>query len=400
LATTNIRLVAGFSIGGVRKDFEIPQRSLETATWQAGEQAQYNLRFDVGKYPYNETGTTKVEFSYPGDSVRTFSAPQDGYYRLEAWGARGGIYSSKTCTNHGGYCAGTIYLKTGQEIHVYVGQRGYDANELALKNPRAIGPAAFNGGGAGGLAPADMNGGRGTSGGGATDFRLKKGATWDEAEALNSRILVAAGGGGVTTWSNPIATSLTGSYGGGLIGGQGRNYTKAVWTFPGDQTGSLNNTTEGNGGRFGAGGTAQHAEDHKDGSGSGGGGGGWYGGDGNKTRYGDVGTGSGGSSFISGMTGCVAIDPTNTENPRRAQDPSLRTEPKTMLNYSDAQFGLSPTWADNDEIIFTNPSMVDGAGYEWNTGTRGSQTNMPNPAGGANITGNTGNGYARITRLN
>jgi hypothetical protein len=69
------------------------------------------------------------------------------------------------------------------------------------------------------------------------------------------------------------------------------------------------------------------------------------------------------------MTGCVAINPTSTAN-LRAQDGSTRTEPKTMLNYSDAQFGASPTWQDGQEIIFTNCSMIDGEGREWNTGAR------------------------------
>jgi hypothetical protein len=43
--------------------------------------------------------------------------------------------------------------------------------------------------------------------------------------------------------------------------------------------------------------------------------------------------------------------------------------------------------------------MVDGEGYEWNTGTKGSSVvGMPDPAGG-NMTGRTGSGYARILQV-
>ncbi|MDR2388775.1 MAG: hypothetical protein LBD89_03185 [Tannerellaceae bacterium] len=110
------------------------------------------------------------------------------------------------------------------------------------------------------------------------------------------------------------------------------------------------------------------------GGGSGGGGGGYYGGDGNATRSDDAASGSGGSSFISGMTGCVAIDPTSnvSGNPRTHTG-------EVSLRYSNSVFGASPTWNNNEEILFTNPSMIDGQGYEWNTGTgsRGNQTLMP-----------------------
>jgi hypothetical protein len=109
--------------------------------------------------------------------------------------------------------------------------------------------------------------------------------------------------------------------------------------------------------------------------------------------YGNQGAGGGGSSFLSGMPGCVAINPAATNAPR-TQDTQGDT---SALNYNDAVFGNSLTWNDGDEIIFDNPSMVDGQGYEWNTGAKGSAVvNMPNRSGGT-MTGNTGPGYARIT---
>ena len=69
-------------------------------------------------------------------------------------------------------------------------------------------------------------------------------------------------------------------------------------------------------------------------------------------------SGGGGSSFISGMTGCVAIDPTSISE-SRAQDSATGTE-KTSLNYNTSLFGASPTWQNGAEIIFTNTSMTAG----------------------------------------
>jgi hypothetical protein len=129
------------------------------------------------------------------------------------------------------------------------------------------------------------------------------------------------------------------------------------------------------------------------------GGGGYYGGSGGARTSGAQGAsgGGGGSSFISGMTNCVAIDPSDiTNNPRTQDTASSNT---TALNYNQSLFGASPTWNDGDEIILTNCSMIDGTGYQWNTGQKGSAVeSMPDPNGGT-MTGKTGNGYARITFL-
>jgi hypothetical protein len=212
--------------------------------------------------------------------------------------------------------------------------------------------------------------------------------------------MVAAGGGGGGSDRNLGATKgANGGYGGGLTGGEGIRVGAVVSSNAGGGTQTFGGAyakpflSQNSDGTFGKGG---HLTFH-----AGGGGGGYYGGGSGtiKDMRGGVTGGGGGSSFISGMTGCVAIDPEDITTDPRAQDPSLRTEPKTMLNYNNNAFGLSPTWADGQEIIFTNPSMVDGAGYEWNTGTRSATPGaMPNYSGGT-MTGNTQSGYARITKL-
>jgi hypothetical protein len=96
------------------------------------------------------------------------------------------------------------------------------------------------------------------------------------------------------------------------------------------------------------------------------------------------------------MTGCVAINPASIAEPRE-QDAIGNA---AALSYSNSIFNTSPTWNEVAKIIFTNYSMIDGQGYEWNTGAKaGTASAMPHPAGGALATGNTGNGYARITFL-
>lgn len=43
--------------------------------------------------------------------------------------------------------------------------------------------------------------------------------------------------------------------------------------------------------------------------------------------------------------------------------------------------------------------MIDGAGYPWTTKKESSSIGMPSPISSSIITGNTGNGYAKITYL-
>ena len=43
--------------------------------------------------------------------------------------------------------------------------------------------------------------------------------------------------------------------------------------------------------------------------------------------------------------------------------------------------------------------MIDGRGYSWTTTVSSSSTGMPNYSGSGTMTGNLGNGYARITYL-
>lgn len=211
------------------------------------------------------------DYTYTG-SVQTFTAPVDGWYRVQLWGAKGGnddtdhIWGDGNdgIGGNGAYVTGEIHLTAGARLYVYVGQPGAD-------NTTGTG-AGWNGGGNPGSS------GWSGSGGGATDIRTVSG-NWDQN--LNYRIAVAAGGGGAGVRSH------NGGYGGALIGGNGDGFRER------DGRGMGGTQTEaGKKGGFGYGGTAS-----PDG---GGGGGGWYGG-----GAGDNDTGAGGgSSYISGYPGC------------------------------------------------------------------------------------------------
>ena len=97
-------------------------------------------------------------------------------------------------------------------------------------------------------------------------------------------------------------------------------------------------------------------------------------------------TGAGGSSYISGHTGCVGVTSLSDTTPKSG----------CTTGTTNNACSLSPTG-----LSFTDTVMIDGAGYSW-TNVKGSLQQMPNPAGGyyASGVGHTGNGYARITRLN
>ena len=215
------------------------------------------------------------DYSYTG-AAQTFTAPQDGTYRLEVWGASGGTlsYTKMLSPGNGGYATGKYYLTQGQSIYIYVGGAG---------NGKTGG---WNGGGAG---TGDGNG-TGTGGGGATDIRTGTPGSLTGSSATDSRIIVAGGGGGGMGSNNSNAGNAQGNpgHGGGLEG---------------VTAGGLNSTS-GNPGTqsvAGTGGSAGQGGKNTTNNWAGGGGGGWWGGGyGSITGWGGGG-GGGGSAFIGGV---------------------------------------------------------------------------------------------------
>lgn len=218
-------------------------------------------------------------FGFTGGK-QEWNVPYNGKYKLECWGAAGGVgYNNGNPYGLGGYACGETILNAGEKLYVYVGEDGINMNTTP----------AFNGGGAS-FASSGHNGGRG---GGASDIRRP----YDD---LNHRIIVAGGGGGAQSTCGGVGT--TAGHGGGLTGITSINQTgtgyRGSYASGGTQTsggGAYNNSGQPViYGQFGIGANSQTC--------GAGGGGGWYGGGSTYTAG-----GGGGSSYIGTLENAVTI---------------------------------------------------------------------------------------------
>ena len=216
------------------------------------------------------TPTNTVDFDYTG-TEQVFTAPSDGKYKIELWGAQGGSDYSGVKASLGGYVSGNILLKAQEKLYVYVGESPrYGSMSCYESNPNT----AFN----------SSHFGTCAVGGGATDVRTAIGSDWDDFNSLKSRIMVAGGGGGGIYIGNGGAS-------GGLIGYPGIGFNSTV-------SYSIGTGGTQNGSSFGKSLRATTM-----------GGGGYYAG-----NSGSGANAGGGSSFISGHDGCDAIKEESTEN--------------------------------------------------------------------------------------
>ncbi|MCG5644531.1 glycine-rich protein, partial [Flavobacteriaceae bacterium LSUCC0859] len=262
----------------------------------------------------NVFGQTVYDFPYTG----TYSTVtlQPGNYKLEVWGAEGGINTTNgsSVSGKGGYSKGTLNLNASTIAYIFVGGKGIDSNTSADQNDD-LRAGGFNGGGSG------IDGGAG--GGGASDIRLLANTVYD-------RVIVAGGAGGVGYNSG----QYPGGYGGGESGGGVTSYS------------SLAGATQTTGHALGQGQDHQSPVNKND---SGGGGGGFYGGFGGGPHNTP---GTGGSGYV-----------------------------YTLTSEKPGGYNLG------SQYYLTNTSLIAG------------NASMPNPDGGANTIGRSGNGYARITQL-
>lgn len=154
-------------------------------------------------------GTT-FDFPYKGE-VQEVTLPK-GTYKLECWGAQGGVnYIPVVPNNKGGYSYGTLVLDTETTLYVFVGGQGKES-----------GNGGWNGGGyCEGYTEYESSDAYGytwkASGGGATDIctvssdmAYVNGQTNRNITSLLSRIIVAGGGGG-TTYGEYYPTWVPGS---------------------------------------------------------------------------------------------------------------------------------------------------------------------------------------------
>jgi prepilin-type N-terminal cleavage/methylation domain-containing protein len=334
----------GLSLSGTKPDEAFVQMANFEVSKACLQYGKYILNYSDGTVSEPKKGECNpsdfieaFEYAYEfTGNYQEFIAPVKGDYRIQLWGASGGkaICNGSVCgtPGNGGYASGVITLSKNDKLYFYVGEKGRDAVE------RENQPASFNGGGS---STWDNNDNEAAgAGGGATDVRLEIGN-------LYSRIMVAGGGGGVA-WSR-----IAGA--GGGINGQTNN-----------NGGSLG-ATQTTGYVFGIG---KNGEGTGAGDGVAGGGGGYWGGVSYNNGNGEA--GSGGSGYISGHTGCVAITSPSDSTPKSGCTDGT-TDNECSIHYSNKLF---------KETVLT-------AGNE----------SMPTHDGSSTMTGNTGNGYAIITFL-
>ncbi len=237
----------------------------------------------------NEGDST--DFDYTGN-IQEFTAPSDGYYLLEVWGAQGGdAYNSTGGTRiggYGGYSKGTVYLNEGETLYVAVGGAGIDGISTSTQT------GGYNGGGSGLY--------HGGSGGGATHIATASGLLSTLSGNQDSILIVAGGGGGAAVTNSGNCSD--GGNGGGISGND--STTNACSDTNSSQNGYGTGGTQTEGGTQSANGSSNHgsgsvgefgngATSTLDDSsfGAGGGGGGLYGG-GSSTLAGA----GGGSGYI------------------------------------------------------------------------------------------------------
>ncbi len=312
------------------------------------------------------------------NSDQIFVVPKTGKYRIELWGARGGKSSTYEDTEEyienlrnqsygkGAYVSGDIFLNAGENIYVQVGGRGEDAKLIkdddrltGFGYPSVGGKGGYNGGGTGYDDPENTAGG---GGGGATDVRLI-GGSWNDFESLKSRIMVAAGAGGMSRFylNNGGYYFKNGSSGsGGTLKGKNGKTLLENENFYGY------GSTQIGGYKFGIGENGILCMSTI--NGLGGGAGGYYG-----SRSGYCNTfdwvpsngAGGGSSYVSGCKGCNSIAKRSTE---------------TNIIHTGNEKHYSGKY-------FVNIKMISG------------DDKMPNPYTEKTMIGNDGDGFARITYM-
>ena len=220
---------------------------------------------------------------------------------------------------------------------VYGGKGGYSAGNLTLENDTQL--YIYTGGSNGYNGGGSPNNpvGPANGGGGATDIRIA-------TDSLYARVIVAGGGGGGGQ------SSGNGGVGGGLTGANGSGGANGGSQILGGSSTYCGTTGKGG---FGSGGSSVSCTT----AGGGSGGGGWYGGSTDYSNYG----GGGGSGWIYTETAFTTWQTGNGSD--------------------------SANWLLNSSYYLANAQTIAGNGT------------MPTHDGTGTMTGNSGNGYVKITKI-
>lgn len=241
--------------------------------------------------PVCSGATCTVTFSYTGDYYQ-WSAPKEGTYTLEVWGAQGGGVGANYwgVGGKGGYSKGNLTLANGANLYIYVGQQGFQSATSG----------SYNGGGKGN--PSSSNG-VGFTGGGATHIATSVGLL-STLSSDTSSVKIVAGGGGAAAGSTNSSWTMYAANGGagggttGIAGVSSNNETSGrAGGGGGTQSTGGSSASTSSPAAFGKGADANASD--ADGIQGGGGGGGWYGGGGGMNTGGG---GGGGSGYVSGLS--------------------------------------------------------------------------------------------------
>ncbi len=282
-------------------------------------------------------------FDYTGGE-QTFTACAGRSYKLEVWGAQGGDATSRA-GGYGGYAVGSIMSSLDTSLFINVGGKGQ-----SLYSATGYTNGGYNGGGFGYHVYMYESTTSVAGGGGATSITTSTGLL-QTFKTNQAAIIIVAGAGGGANYTN-YANCGIGGNGGGYSGAEGTSLCSG-WTYSGRKSypGTQTNGGCSNGnnacGDFGRGGDS-HVSTGETNSG---GGAGYYGGSGAIFSSGSGGSGYIGSSNLISANGIT----------------------KHMTCYNCAT------------------STVDATRTQSNTCVSATAT--------ADCS-KTGNGYARITRLN
>jgi hypothetical protein len=284
------------------------------ATGQSGPTSLAGYGTSYPGYGYSNTLTV-------ASGVQSYRIEQSGTYSFVVAGAQGGSASSGFGGGVGNVISGNVYLQSGDQLYIVVGQLGGGNQYMGgggggtfvfLNSPSNYIFAAGGGGGGGngtaGLAGQTVpSGGNGQNGSGGQNGNGGAGGTNGAGGTGGNdktNAFTAQGGSNVTgVGGSPSAGVQIGGGGGGAIG------AITTLTFTGGFGGG-GSTLTGGSGSFGGGGGA--GSGNQGGGGAGGGGGYSGGGGGGGTTGGGGGGGGGGSNVSAFVTGSNLAYGTNT----------------------------------------------------------------------------------------
>ena len=288
------------------------------------------------------------DFPFRGEEQKIILSK--GTYLFECWGASAeakieNINSDRCSTTkgRGAYTKGFIQLNETKTFYVYVGEKGSRSKQGPIFNSN--------------------NNTTPYQGGGSTDIRLS-GGSWFLFDSLKSRIMVAGAAGSGENYCGGDGGTISGISNSATAGTQyyttsGTQTSGGIAAHYRNDNGYLGHGTNGTFGMSGDG-YCNDINQGLDCDPGAGGGSGYYGSGGTVVQ----GSGSGGSSFISGHPECDAISIDSTE------DHIIHSGQPT--HYSNISFFKTEMIAGNQEMISPDHQLVIG---------------------------NEGNGFARITQL-